>query len=44
MMIILRKFFLAVVVVAGVMFVQVMVVDFYGYVRFGIGWIGSGGE
>lgn len=44
MMIILCKFFLVVVVVVGVMFVQVMVVDFYGYVCFGIGWIGSGGE
>ncbi|HED3065623.1 TPA: maltoporin [Kluyvera ascorbata] len=44
MMITLRKLPVAVAVVAGIMSVQAMAVDFHGYARSGIGWTGSGGE
>jgi len=44
MMIMLRKYPLAVAVAAAVISTQAAAVDFKGYARSGIGWTGSGGE
>ncbi len=44
MMIMLRKYPLAVAVAAAVISTQAGAVDFKGYARSGIGWTGSGGE